>query len=556
MKPTKQALHFLVNDIQAVSEFTPNAFYYEKVGVSLYRQYITDKEGNLINQEGGAGLVNWADIEDKPLTFPPSAHTHEISEVNQLSQELLNAKKNQVNTVRNVSGITLPVGTPVRVVGATGENPNVEVANATSNGVPDRFDNGKNIVFGITTQSINNNASGEVLYKGTLKEYNTTAFEVGDFLFVASTGTTLTTTPPQSPAYQICVGLVTKKAVDGEVCVNVVEPIHLNDITGINLSRATLADKQAIVFNGSEFVNRELDKTDVGLSNVDNTSDANKPVSTATQSALYDKVDKVAGKGLSDENYTLAEKNKLAGIEANAQVNTVTSVAGKTGAVTLNANDITETTEKFFNTTFVELDENNSTLRFDVLPGFMYGAVNNKSQVGAFSIDFTDAKIGAVCIIHCGTTEEPSLDDAVFAGGEFIPNDTVIYVTFLGNGITQYVYANPTSLINYSNSKVQTLGNISGSVTINLDNGDDIVATMTGAVEFTITKPSLQSNEVAFFRLELIGDQAFSFINITRSEDGELEAPEDATLPYVYAGRLSANGNLDIHLAQQSLTTV
>lgn len=38
-----------------------------------------------------------------------------------------------------------------------------------------------------------------------------------------------------------------------------------------------------------------LVKGDVGLSNVDNTSDANKPVSTATQTALNGKVDKVVG---------------------------------------------------------------------------------------------------------------------------------------------------------------------------------------------------------------------------------------------------------------------
>jgi len=387
---------------------------------SVFGPQYAGKEYNFYPKKGGLSDVDWTDITNIPNTFPPSAHTHEISEVNQLSQAL-NDKYDANNPAGYVNASQASAAAPV--------------------------------------QSVN-----------------------------TKTG----------------------------------------DVT--------------------------LNKTDIGLSNVDNTSDANKPVSIATQSALNDKVDKVAGKGLSDENYTLAEKNKLTGIEANAQVNTVTSVAGKTGAVTLNANDITETTQKFFNTTFVELDENNSVLRFDVLPGFMYGAVNNKSQVGAFSIDFTDAKIGAVCIIHCGTTEEPSLDDAVFVGGEFIPNDTVIYVTFLGNGVTQYVYANPTSLINYSNSKVQSLGNISGSVTINLDNGDDIVATLTDAVEFTITKPSLQSDEVAFFRLELIGDQAFSFTNTIRSEDGELEAPLNGTLPYVYAGRLLANGNLDIYLAQQSLS--
>ncbi|HTG65950.1 MAG TPA: hypothetical protein VL859_06210, partial [Flavobacterium sp.] len=57
-----------------------------------------------------------------------------------------------------------------------------------------------------------------------------------------------------------------------------------------------------------------IDKTMVGLENVDNTTDASKPVSLATQTALNFKVDKVSGKGLSTEDYTTAEKTKLAAI--------------------------------------------------------------------------------------------------------------------------------------------------------------------------------------------------------------------------------------------------
>ena len=57
-----------------------------------------------------------------------------------------------------------------------------------------------------------------------------------------------------------------------------------------------------------------LTKTDVGLGNVDNTSDANKPISTATQAALDLKVDIVDGKGLSTNDYTNDEKTKLAGL--------------------------------------------------------------------------------------------------------------------------------------------------------------------------------------------------------------------------------------------------
>lgn len=61
---------------------------------------------------------------------------------------------------------------------------------------------------------------------------------------------------------------------------------------------------------------------------------------TDLQLALAGKVDVEAGKGLSTNDYTTAEKNKLAGIEAGAQVNDVDSVNGYTGAVVLNKSDV------------------------------------------------------------------------------------------------------------------------------------------------------------------------------------------------------------------------
>lgn len=63
-------------------------------------------------------------------------------------------------------------------------------------------------------------------------------------------------------------------------------------------------------------------------------------VTENVQSQIDNKVNKVTGKGLSTEDYTTTEKAKLSGIEEGAQKNTVTSVAGKTGAVTLAASDV------------------------------------------------------------------------------------------------------------------------------------------------------------------------------------------------------------------------
>lgn len=55
-------------------------------------------------------------------------------------------------------------------------------------------------------------------------------------------------------------------------------------------------------------------KSQIGLSNVDNTSDLEKPISNAAKQALDTKVDKEEGKGLSDQNFTQEEKDKLASL--------------------------------------------------------------------------------------------------------------------------------------------------------------------------------------------------------------------------------------------------
>lgn len=61
-------------------------------------------------------------------------------------------------------------------------------------------------------------------------------------------------------------------------------------------------------------------------------------VQEAIDELASEKVDKVSGKGLSTEDYTTNEKNKLAGIEASADVNTIESISVNSTAVTPDAN--------------------------------------------------------------------------------------------------------------------------------------------------------------------------------------------------------------------------
>jgi hypothetical protein len=142
----------------------------------------------------------------------------------------------------------------------------------------------------------------------------------------------------------------------------------------------------------SDIVSLSTLKSAMSLDNVDNTADLDKPISTATQSALDlkedkdnkvtawsatttdtnypseklvkdsldNKVDKVAGKGLSTNDYTTAEKNKLAGIVTGAEVNQNAFSTVAVGTDTIQADSKTDTLT-FVAGTNVQLSANMST---------------------------------------------------------------------------------------------------------------------------------------------------------------------------------------------------
>jgi len=103
----------------------------------------------------------------------------------------------------------------------------------------------------------------------------------------------LATFPATGETGKIYVDTVTNKTYrwSGTVYTVISETIALGETD----STAYRGDRGKIAYDHSQLTH---DKTFVGLSNVDNTSDANKPVSTAQQTALNLKVDKVTGSSL------------------------------------------------------------------------------------------------------------------------------------------------------------------------------------------------------------------------------------------------------------------
>lgn len=73
--------------------------------------------------------------------------------------------------------------------------------------------------------------------------------------------------------------------------------------------------------NSKAAVSHTHTPSEVGLGNVDNTSDADKPISTAVSTALSSKVDVVSGRALSTNDFTDTLLSKLNGIATGATAN-------------------------------------------------------------------------------------------------------------------------------------------------------------------------------------------------------------------------------------------
>lgn len=139
--------------------------------------------------------------------------------------------------------------------------------------------------------------------------------------------------------------------------------------------------------------NVQISKADIGLGNVDNTSDADKPISTAAHGALDQKVDKVPGMGLSQNSFTDAEKEKLGALPTSAELTAELSekVDKETGKG-LSTNDFT-TSEK------TKLDALPTATELETS---LSGKVDKEAGKGLSSNDFTTAEKEKLAGIDAG----------------------------------------------------------------------------------------------------------------------------------------------------------
>ena len=246
------------------------------------------------------------------------------------------------HTVKNngLSG-TITKGTAVYVTGSNGTNMLVGRASNASEATSSK-------TMGLMQSDITTtggNQTGFVITEGLLGGLNTAGQTAGDPVWLGVNGALIygLTNKPYAPAHLVFIGIVTKvSAGSGEIFVKVQNGFELKEIHDVDLITTAPINGHVLGFNGTLWVNKTiagwlgftpepaiaagttsqywrgdkswqtLDKIAVGLDNVDNTSDANKPISTATQTALNAKFTLPAltsGSVLFSNGTTIAQNN-------------------------------------------------------------------------------------------------------------------------------------------------------------------------------------------------------------------------------------------------------
>jgi hypothetical protein len=246
------------------------------------------------------------------------------------------------HTVKNngLSG-TITKGTAVYVTGSNGTNMLVGRASNASEATSSK-------TMGLMQSDITTtggNQTGFVITEGLLGGLNTAGQTAGDPVWLGVNGALIygLANKPYAPAHLVFIGIVTKvSAGSGEIFVKVQNGFELKEIHDVDLISTAPINGHVLGFNGTLWVNKTiagwlgftpepaiaagttsqywrgdktwqtLDKIAVGLGNVDNTSDLNKPISTATQTALNSKFTLptlTAGSILFSDGTTIAQDN-------------------------------------------------------------------------------------------------------------------------------------------------------------------------------------------------------------------------------------------------------
>ena len=269
-------------------------------------------------------ITNGIASEEGRLKWNPTDGTLEVGmpggNVNlQIGQEMLIKCK-------NTSGSTIGNGKCVRISGVSGNNPEIELAEAD---VP-----GKAGVIGLATEEILHNQFGYVTTFGFVRDVDTSGFNAGDRLFLSNTAGELTITPPTGTERIVFVGLaINIDGSEGSVFLLPINVSHLGELSSVTISSPT--DNELLAFDSGNgiWINQTFAELNIyNKTEIDGLDDSHQAAAESTAAAAL----AAHHSGVTNEHDGIYDTKAQVTAKANAKVsNDVYDGAGWNGVQTI-----------------------------------------------------------------------------------------------------------------------------------------------------------------------------------------------------------------------------
>ena len=205
-----------------------------------------------------------------------------------------------------------------------------------------------------------------------------------------------------------------------------------------------------------------------------NSTSENPVQNKAINSALNNKVDKVAGKGLSTEDFTTADKTKLTNISANAEVNQNAFSNVKVGNTTVAADSKTDTLNLVAGSNKVTITANadNDTITIDASGAVTGVKGDSESTYRSGDVNITKANIGLGNVDNTADANKNVKTATTLSTARYIEG-----VSFNGSGNTS-LYATCTT----ASATAAKVATITPTMTFSLVTGARVIVNFTNSI--------------------------------------------------------------------------
>ena len=149
-----------------------------------------------------------------------------------------------VSYVRNAEATTLTTGTVVYLFGGTGDHASVKRADNSSDATSSK-------TVGLVGAAIASSNNGPIVTRGYVDGINTSAFSVGDVLWLGKNGA-FTTTKPSAPDHLVFIGVVVRSNANGIVYVATQNGYEIEELHDVKITSAQ--DRDFLRYNSASAI--------------------------------------------------------------------------------------------------------------------------------------------------------------------------------------------------------------------------------------------------------------------------------------------------------------